>query len=781
MTARSSATKPDFLRYFSYKFKSLKSFLILNSVFAFLSYPALAIVGIFYVNARNNFYILPEALRYENGAPEFKAYHLWQNIFNMFIPVTVVALIGLFFMALPILMKNFRYLYDKRYVDMDISLPVSDNTRFFGDFLSGIFAYTIPHALAIALGALIVTICPPIYDVSKHTYYPVTEVTSGEIAFINLFLQLALIGFLSCLLFYCLNLAVVSLCGRGAEARLIIFIVNIALPVLTFTLAALGQIYFYGSVTYVDFNNILTSGAVSHLSPLGMLVSAAASWLLIRMNPTEAYVLAPIRNLGWITAIIACIVYVAAAYLLMKKRHNERVGSPYVFKSIRHVVSAVTILAISSVAIIINVLTAGGEWTNTAYVRNTAIDLISLIPVFVLIFIVYIVMELISGNGFKKFPFTLLRYAGFTAGSVLICFLILNSGGLGAEYYVPDYNDIDAVVVTYGHGINMGETLRVDNAEEITKLHRSFVNDRVTNHSGIYEENHGYLGIDYRLKNGEIVSREYYDVDTAYIDDIARICIENGHGYVNEYKPIGDISDINDIMVFSYNMDDNTEIHADIPPEKLFEAMIKDAEKIDFNRIYLSNEKAFHAYIDVTWNEPIYGAGTRINNGYNGVGYRSNNYYIYSYFENTIKLLSDYGIEIPFDKDMEQYKAALVVKGEGGGFRSAYYTYGNEIGLFNPDMVNYDNVRIADIDEELIELYNHSGNVIYMGDSEEDSYCVVLLRYYEKEKMWDVSGCFGIVLPEYAEKAEAYWNSLPPAEKEAIDVFLNREAPDTPY
>ena len=74
MTARSSATKPDFLRYFSYKFKNLKSFLILNSVFAFLSYPALAIVGIFYVNARNNFYILPEALRYENGAPEFKAY-----------------------------------------------------------------------------------------------------------------------------------------------------------------------------------------------------------------------------------------------------------------------------------------------------------------------------------------------------------------------------------------------------------------------------------------------------------------------------------------------------------------------------------------------------------------------------------------------------------------------------------------------------------------------------------------------------------------------------------
>ena len=53
MTALSSANKTGFLNYFLYKLRNLKSLIILNSVFALLSYPALAVVGMFYVNAYN--------------------------------------------------------------------------------------------------------------------------------------------------------------------------------------------------------------------------------------------------------------------------------------------------------------------------------------------------------------------------------------------------------------------------------------------------------------------------------------------------------------------------------------------------------------------------------------------------------------------------------------------------------------------------------------------------------------------------------------------------------
>ena len=44
MTAQNSATKSGFLRYFLYKLGSLKQHIILNSIMALFSYPALALV-----------------------------------------------------------------------------------------------------------------------------------------------------------------------------------------------------------------------------------------------------------------------------------------------------------------------------------------------------------------------------------------------------------------------------------------------------------------------------------------------------------------------------------------------------------------------------------------------------------------------------------------------------------------------------------------------------------------------------------------------------------------
>ena len=56
MTAQNSATKSGFLRYFLYKLGSLKQHIILNSIMALFSYPAIAVVGMLTVNTWNEYY-----------------------------------------------------------------------------------------------------------------------------------------------------------------------------------------------------------------------------------------------------------------------------------------------------------------------------------------------------------------------------------------------------------------------------------------------------------------------------------------------------------------------------------------------------------------------------------------------------------------------------------------------------------------------------------------------------------------------------------------------------
>ena len=771
MTALSLANKTGFLNYFLYKLRNLKSLIILNSVFALLSYPALAVVGMFYVNAYNRYI---EASQIVDDYVSWQQYQTWNNIFAMFAIVAAIALIGLFFMGLPILMKNFRYLYDKKYVDMDISLPVSDNTRFLGDFLSGLLAYMLPHIIAIVMGIIGILLCPPIYRGSVLDTYMLADFKIAEITFMSLFLQLSFIGVLSCLLFYCLNLAVVSFCGRGAEARLTMIIINVALPLLTYTLVQLTEVYYYGSETSSNnIDAILTSGAVSLLSPLGMLASTFVSWLMSFFS--EGFTVAPLRNCGWLVAIFVCIVYTGVAYFLMKKRRNEMVGSPYMFKGIRHIVSAITALSVFSVSVIFDVLLSyDAHWSTGRVITHIDIDFVNLIPAFVITFIIFIVMELISGKGFKKFGFTLIRYGGCSFGSILLCYLLLNSGGLGAEYYVPNYNDVEAAVVSYSQEGNANGAYRVDNIKEFTELHRAFISDRETNHAkgNIDSCSTGSFGIDYRLKNGEVVSRGYYDVDGAYIDDIARFCFE-GNGMANNYLPIRDISDIAYITFTSVYDTENREIEVKIPAKDIFDAMYEDASNMTFDSIYHSSEDSVVAHINVRWKNTVYGSGTQISNDYRGVGRFYENYYIYPCFEKTIKLLSDNGIEIaPYKENYEEFEKAIIVKTESDYFLNAFRVFYSM--SYRTEEPGFDNIRVIDINEEIKELIENSGNTVYYGEEGKPAYAVLLAEKYDNTGAWNTGRKMGMVFPEYTEKAEAFWNSLPATDKEVIDEVLNR-------
>ena len=284
---------------------------------------------------------------------------------------------------------------------------------------------------------------------------------------------------------------------------------------------------------------------------------------------------------------------------------------------------------------------------------------------------------------------------------------------------------------------------------------------------GLYQPEEGQI-----LKNGEVVSRGYYDVDGAYIDDIARLCFE-GNGMANNYLPIRDISDIAYITFTSVYDTENREIEVKIPAKDIFDAMYEDASNMTFDSIYHSSEDSVVAHINVRWKNTVYGSGTQISNDYRGVGRFYENYYIYPCFEKTIKLLSDYGIEIaPYKENYEEFEKAIIVKTESDYCVNAFSGFYSM--SYRTEEPGFDNIRVIDINEEIKELIENSGNTVYYGEEGKPAYAVLLAEKYDNTGAWNTGRKMGMVFPEYTEKAEAFWNSLPVTDKEVIDEVLNR-------
>ena len=771
MTAQNSATKSGFLRYFLYKLGTLKQHIILNFIMALFSYPAIAVVGLITNNKWNEYY---KILGQDNNLEMLKQCQMWNNILIMFVYIAVFALIGVFFTGLAIQHKNFRYLYDKKYVDMDISLPVSDNGRFFGDFLSGILAYIVPHAMAIGIGLLIFINTPPVATQVMDNgiiteYTKVTEMEMFGVSAMDILWQCAVIGLLSCLLFYCLNLFILSLCGRAAETRLTTVIINIALPLLTFTLVVLSQLYYYGKAEMTELIPFFYNSAVANLSPMGMLAATLVSLIEVGSYHNNIYTFIPLRNGGAIISIIACALFTAAAYILIRKRRNERTGSPYVFKSMRHIVSALIALSVFSVSVICEFFGKDYGWSYAYVEEAPEINFVNLIPAFVITFIIFIIMELISGNGFKKFHFTLLRYAAAAGGSLLVCLLLLNSKGFGAEGFVPAPDNVVYASVSFSQEANAFGTMKLYNTEDIIKFHKDYIDDRTLYRAEKPYANNNYFSVRYLLKNGDIVRRTYSDIDGAYIDDIVRLCLASG-GFRNQYEPMGEVSDVASI---TYDYPDNetdmsaSERQADIPPEKLFEALAADAENVTFEQLFVYPHQinaSTRRYINVEWKNPVYNNDTLEEYGTGG---QYNKYYeIYPFFENTINLFSDYGIEL-FYKQNVNCERAVIIKAESDYFNSCWYTYMDSYEDDNGKLCT-GNIHIADINsQEFKELVTKSNDTIYYGEVGEDIYCVAELYYSEADKSW-YSWNAGMVAPEYLEKAKQYYNSTPTADLEFV-------------
>lgn len=581
MTAQNSVNFSKLGTYYRYKMRGLSPLIILTSIFAFLSYPAGFFSVLMTVTLDQKLLAMANALGISNWqyiadeqqqawqqlhqSKEFLdtmgQYEIWESIQTVMVFIMVLALVCLFFMGFFIILRNFRYYFQKRYVDMDLSLPISEQTRFVGDFLSGLTAYLVPHIAALGIGL--------------GLYYRIAAI-DGEISEsigLSIVPQLMLIGLLSCVMFYCLTLFVVACCGRMREAVIAPIIMNGAIPAVTAMLAFLST-----ANTSIDISAdrafLLPFAATS---PAGLLISTLLSYNdnIYTFSSFTPHILSATEI--W-CAIIFAVICAAGAMAISLIRKNERVGEGYVIKPMRHIVNTSLILSITLF------FCAGFFCTNYFDLSDDIIALI--IALIIITFIVYIIMELISGRSFKKFHITLLKYVGTVAGSFLLGFLMTFTYGFGAENYVPSAGGTKSVVFSvysrtqatttyydYNNTVTDPEIIK-----QIVDIHSQAIdNDIDVNDSYSYIN----LRLQYLKKDGYSIDRTVV-INAAQAEQLLRAYIGSDDFIRDEKYDIvtSNIDSIVDIELLAAYSGDSV--------EEFCTALKSDLETLDFDKVFNS-------------------------------------------------------------------------------------------------------------------------------------------------------------------------------------------------
>ena len=167
MTAQNSTSNiskgafHNFLPYYLNKVKYLRPQLIMSIIFSVLSYPVFMLfIDIACPMERECYRLmgLATTITPDQSAQFQAAQERLDLLYSFFVTeliIGVLSLVGLFIFTFVTTLRSFRYLYNKSVVDMDMSLPIDHNTRFFGDLAAVFTVNILPHLCSILLGQIL--------------------------------------------------------------------------------------------------------------------------------------------------------------------------------------------------------------------------------------------------------------------------------------------------------------------------------------------------------------------------------------------------------------------------------------------------------------------------------------------------------------------------------------------------------------------------------------------------------------------------------------------------
>lgn len=651
MTALSSTGNfSRFGTYFLYKLRGLRSLIIMNGIFALLSYPLAFTAFSLYINVYNEQYAmrldgLIDTPQYDEVSRRVTAMN---DFFIVAVIIGVIMLMAMFLMSYIIPAKSFRWLHRKTVVDMDYSLPVSDDTRFFGDLLAGLAGSLVPHGLAAAIGYLLL-------DAALSGFIRVDEDILAYDAVRVAIFQGMLTGLFACVMFTALSLLIMSVCGRTAESRIYPFVLNAAIPIVHIVCLyiVLGNVRGY-EMGISD--STMDSAAAS--SPLGLLGVTLPNFLNGTLSHIESN-LPLFRAEIFIPALIVVLACLAGAYFLIKFRRAERVGQPFVYRAVKLLIPALVTFAVVApfASTVLPEMFGDGdpEYSYSPPVGSLIFAMV------IATFVLYVIMELISGRGFRKFYITLGKYAATLAGCMLICLGLYFSEGFGIGRAVPAADDVAQVHFDFNSYEDdedfYSDVYEKANIQAVTDMHRAIIDSPE-------EPSLFNIDISYRMNNGTYLARQYRVSEELYSKYIREIITPEAYyrtfrGYLDVLSG-ATIVEIDTLAL-------NGKIAVDIPGETFCQALLRDCEKVSYEKLFGDSGEAIPSrVIRITTYDPEHVSMYSSQMGY------TITFEVPGWHENVIALLEQNGVALGFTPS--DYATAILCKGTKSGENSFMLT-----------------------------------------------------------------------------------------------------------
>lgn len=740
MTAQNSANKSVFYKFLPYylnKVKYLRPQLIMSIIFSVLSYPAfMLIINILCPVERellelSQYISDPTPEQYEMNMALLDKRSLLYSLLIAEIVIGVLSLVGLFIFTFVTTLRSFRCLHNKSVVDMDMSLPINHNTRFFGDLAAVFTVNILPHFIAILLAQILLQFADLSAFDTQGEIQAIVEAMMGPMAFTGLFM---------CIMEIAITLLLISFCGRLAEACIYPILINFAIPVIHLMTINLVESGVYGAVLYPSAISTAVGSAypITASSPLGMMIMTLYSMMSIGCKGSVSDCGPIFRPEFGIPALLVTLACFAGAYFLIKYRRAERVGMPYVYKGMGLVIPGIVIFAITvPVSYFISINVRGQEDTMDYYsfTQNNIPGMI--IGTIISTFILYIIMELISGRNFRKFGLSVAKWAGTLAACALICLGLNMSNGFGAAYYVPNPDRVASASMSYydseyrTSSLTKNQfTIKGVSGDDILQTIRE-VHDEIPKNNGDGASDGKYVSFYYVMKDGTQLERRY-SVSSELFGEIRRKMVTPEGWYsslfsldenilLNEGYSVNRIW-MNDIAKYGNN--------------KLFDAIRQDCQKINVD--FIENEPAWK-YTDLYYD---IGSGDQLNSS-------SYNLRVYDWMDNTIAYLDD---------------CELFGQSEGYSYSEMNRIMSRKIYGQNDYDVEFSYGRTTASDPELNRLMKVCGTAdYYYYSSDEDIYTILLYKAYDLSDYamnYRNDDPIHLVVPkEYNDQAEALMQS----------------------
>lgn len=574
MTSTTSCRKGfhEFLRTFAWSLKKRTGIIVLFSLLELITLPVIIIlvliVQISEAEVSSYFIQSDPAVLAENLARVFT------SSISLLVPVLIVPLSLL--LALIIAVILYRYMHQKRSVDLFHSLPIGRIPLLSAQYLTGICTILIPLLISFGVTMLLI----PIFQLELDS------AIIGDIA--------AKFGWAAFLAIAAFTFSTLMAVCSGTTFDMVIstVVINISYPITVFLVTTMITCILPG---------------LSGLSPSALVLTAFSpfiaafipyTWNLFGGSVSTSFF--DINFIAWWIALT--LVMLAASLFLYYKRKSECAESHYAFAIPKNIIRFIATAACGlGLGFILNLVAGTGT-------------ILFLVGVLFGSIAAHLIAEAIYSRGFSQFKKSLIPYAVFLV-IFGVGFTGLSTGWFGTDTYIPDAEDVQSVEISDGrsyynyedtgfcwpanlaHGENaIYNPLQQKIGELNTAMtERDLIDAARSYHSSIiqmYRTQFPYTmhfstgsayQITYHMKDGHVVTRSYYyPIDSEITVGPFAETLTDPSDYIRQQSILFYIepSDILDVNVY----DDNNSLFWESESQKaaLLQAMQKDALETPF-------------------------------------------------------------------------------------------------------------------------------------------------------------------------------------------------------